>query len=213
MAAPDLQHMRSAIALAQARLGSTWPNPVVGCVIARGDRVLAEAATGPGGTDSAASRLHAEEQALTEAGDAARGAVAYVTLEPCARRSSGRSSCTDRLIAAGVSRVVAACGDPSALAAGQGLERLAAAGVEVETGLLADEAAGLYRGYRHWLETGRPLVEAAEDGAGFDAPFVPETGENLLQALNRFGSLGYTRLWVERGEMLEQQLRESGLLK
>lgn len=212
MIACDLQHMRRAIALARARLGSTWPNPVVGCVIAKRDRFVAEAVTGPGGVDSAASRLHAEEQALIEAGEAARSAAAYVTLEPCARRSSGRASCTDRLIEAGVSRVVTACADPSQLAAGQGLQRLIAAGIEVETGLLADEAAELYRGYRHRLETGRPLIEAAADGAGFDARFMPNEGEDILQALNRFGSIGYTRMWVDRGEMLEQQLRDGGFL-
>jgi diaminohydroxyphosphoribosylaminopyrimidine deaminase/5-amino-6-(5-phosphoribosylamino)uracil reductase len=213
MKACDLQHMRRAITLARARLGSTWPNPVVGCVIAKRDRFVAEAVTGPGGVDSASSRLHAEEQALMEAGEAARSAVAYVTLEPCARRSSGRASCTDRLIAAGVSRVVAACADPSPLAAGEGLKQLIAAGIEVEAGLLADEAAELYRGYRHRLETGRPLVEAAADGSGFDARFIPNGEEDLLQALNRFGSVGYTRLWVERGGMLEQQLLDQGFLK
>lgn len=213
MIACDLQHMRRAIALAHARLGSTWPNPVVGCVIAKRDRFVAEAVTGPGGVDSAASRLHAEEQALIEAGETAHSAAAYITLEPCAHRSSGRASCTDRLIAAGVSRVVTACADPSALAAGQGLARLAAAGIQVETGLLSDEAAKLYRGYRHRLETGRPLVEASEDGAGFDAPFLPGETEDLLQALNRFGSIGYTRLWVERGGTLERRLRELAIVE
>jgi len=210
--AVDHRHMRRAIALARSRLGSTWPNPVVGCVIARGGEVLAEAATGPGGADSAAQRLHAEEQALIAAGAAAKGAAAYVTLEPCATRSSARPSCTDRLIAAGVARVVVACRDPSPLAAGQGLERLRSAAIVVDTDVLADEAGDLYAGYRRRLATGKPLVEAAEDGIGFDAPFNPLSGESLVQALQRFGEIGYTRLWVERNGVLELMLQEQGLL-
>ena len=208
----DHRHMRRAIALARERQGATWPNPVVGCVIARDNAVLAEAATGPGGTDSAARRLHAEEQALSEAGAAAAGATAYVTLEPCAQRSSGRASCTDRLLAASVARVVVACRDPSQLASGQGLERLRAAGVLVEADMLTDEAADLYAGYWRRLATGRPLVEAADNGLGFDAPFSLAPGESLTQALHRFGEAGYTRLWVERGEMLEHMLRDQGFL-
>lgn len=208
----DHRHMRRAIALARERLGATWPNPAVGCVIARGGDVLAQAATGPGGTGSAAHRLHAEEQALTDAGAEARGATAYVTLEPCAQRSSGRASCTDRLIAAGVARVAVAGKDPSELASGQGLERLRAAGVLVEDDMLTDEAADLYAGYWRRLATGRPLVEAADNGLGFDASFNLAAGESLIQALRRFGEVGYTRLWVERGGMLEHMLRDQKLL-
>ena len=211
-AAIDHEYMRRAIALAKARLGTTWPNPVVGCVIARGDDVLAETVTGPGGADSAALRLHAEEQALVDAGEAARGATAYITLEPCARRSSARPSCTDRLIAAGIVRVAVACGDPSPLAAGQGLARLRAAAVEVETEMLADEAAFLYAGYRRRLSTGRPLIEASDNDSGFDTEFSLLPDESLTQALQRFGAIGYTRLWVKRDGMLEQRLRGEGLL-
>lgn len=138
----DETHMRRAIALAQARVGRTGDNPTVGCVIVRDGEVVAEAATAEGG------RPHAEEQALDAAGARAAGAVAYVTLEPCGRRSSGRASCGERLAAAGVTRVVIACADPSALASGQGPAQLAAAGVPCETGLLAPEAAALYRHYR-----------------------------------------------------------------
>ena len=104
--------MLRAIEVAKANLGKTAPNPVVGCVIVRGGQVLAEAATAPGG------RPHAEEQALE--GVDATGATAYVTLEPCGARSSGVASCSQRLIAAGVARVVYACEDPSPLASGQG---------------------------------------------------------------------------------------------
>jgi diaminohydroxyphosphoribosylaminopyrimidine deaminase/5-amino-6-(5-phosphoribosylamino)uracil reductase len=212
MAEIDRQHMRRAIVLARARMGSTWPNPTVGCVVADGDQILAEAVTGPGGQDSAAGRLHAEEQALIAAGDAARGATAYVTLEPCAERSSARPSCSDRLVEAGCARVVVACHDPSPRAAGRGLERLRAAGLAVETGVLAEEAAGLYAGYRRLLETGRPLIEAVDDGYGFDAAFNPEASEDLAEAMMRFGSLGYTRMWVERHGTLADLLRRRQLL-
>lgn len=208
----DRRLMRRAIALAEARRGTTWPNPTVGCVIARGDQILAEAATGPGGPGSSGHRLHAEEQALEAAGQAARGAVAYITLEPCAQRSSGRASCTDRLAAAGIARVVVACEDPSALAAGRGLERLREAGVAVESGLLAQQAKLLYAGYRRRLLTGRPLVEAADDGGGFDGSFAPRPGENLVSEMQRYGEIGYTHMWVKRGDMLEQSLRNAGLL-
>jgi len=128
----DSDHMRRAIAAACTNLGKTAPNPVVGCVIVRDGVVLGEAATAPGG------RPHAEEQAL--AGVDARGATAYVTLEPCGARSSGGRSCSELLVAAGVARVVIACEDPSPFASGQGTERLTAAGIAVETGLLSREA-------------------------------------------------------------------------
>jgi diaminohydroxyphosphoribosylaminopyrimidine deaminase / 5-amino-6-(5-phosphoribosylamino)uracil reductase len=138
----DERLMRRAIELARAALGTTGDNPAVGCVIARGDVVLAEAATSPGG------RPHAEEQALILAGEAARGATAYVTLEPCAERSSGALSCSQLLVAAGIARVVVAAGDPSSKASGRGGEVLDDAGVSLETGFLADEADSLYAEYR-----------------------------------------------------------------
>ena len=138
----DDLHMRRAIALAQARVGRTADNPAVGCVIVRDGAIVAEAATAEGG------RPHAEEQALDEAGDRARGATAYVTLEPCGRRSGGQASCGERLAAAGVARVVAACEDSSAFASGVGAQWLQAGGVRYETGLLRDEAQALYRDYR-----------------------------------------------------------------
>lgn len=135
-------HMRRAIALARPGVGATGDNPSVGCVIVADGRIVGEGATGPGG------RPHAEELALEHAGAAAMGATAYVTLEPCGARSSGAPSCGQRLAAAGVSRVIVACEDPSVLAAGQGSAQLRAAGVAVESGLLADEAAELYAAYR-----------------------------------------------------------------
>jgi diaminohydroxyphosphoribosylaminopyrimidine deaminase/5-amino-6-(5-phosphoribosylamino)uracil reductase len=138
----DLDFMRRAIALAAAQVGRTAENPAVGCVVVAAGRIVGEGATQDGG------RPHAEEVALAAAGEAARGGVAYVTLEPCGARSSGAASCSEQLVAAGVARVVIACEDPSTFAAGQGAERLRGAGVAVELGLLSDEAQGLYSGYR-----------------------------------------------------------------
>jgi diaminohydroxyphosphoribosylaminopyrimidine deaminase/5-amino-6-(5-phosphoribosylamino)uracil reductase len=138
----DAAFMRRAIGLAAQNVGRTGANPSVGCVLVKDGVVVAEAATAAGG------RPHAEEQAVAAAGEAARGATAYVTLEPCGARSSGAASCSELLAAAGVARVVVACDDASKFAAGQGASRLQAAGVPVETGLLADEAAQLYAGYR-----------------------------------------------------------------
>lgn len=137
----DEDFMRRAIALARGALGRTGANPAVGCVIVRDGQVVGEGATGDGG------RPHAEELALAQAGEAARGAVAYVTLEPCAQRSSGAPSCSERLAGSGLARVAAACADASVFAAGRGAERLRASGVACDLGLLAAEAASLYAAY------------------------------------------------------------------
>ncbi len=137
----DEAFMLRAISLAAARVGLTGENPSVGCVIVKDGLVLAEAATGEGG------RPHAEEQALDRAGDAARGATAYVTLEPCARRSTGAASCSERLVAAGVARVVIAARDPSVYADGEGCTRLRDAGIITDLGLIEAEAEALYAGY------------------------------------------------------------------
>jgi diaminohydroxyphosphoribosylaminopyrimidine deaminase/5-amino-6-(5-phosphoribosylamino)uracil reductase len=134
--------MRRAIGLAAARVGLTGANPSVGCVVAMGGEIVSEAATAEGG------RPHAEEQALAAAGDRARGAIVYLTLEPCGERRSGAPSCSELLADAGVARVVVACRDASPFAAGRGLRRLAAAGVPVERGLLQAEAEALYTAYK-----------------------------------------------------------------
>jgi len=138
----DEDFMRRAIELARAQVGRTGENPSVGCVIVREGAVVGVGATGEGG------RPHAEEVALDAAGEAARGATAYVTLEPCAERSSGAASCSERLADAGVGRVVVACDDPSAFADGRGAQRLQAAGIVTDHGLLRAEAEGLYSTYR-----------------------------------------------------------------
>ncbi len=202
----DESLMRRAIAAARARLGTTSPKPTVGCVIARGDTVISEAATGQGG------HPHAEEQALIQIGEGARAATVYITLEPCAQRSSGATSCSERLVAAGVARVVIAAENPEGLSAGRGLERLRAAGVPVETGFLAQEAAPLYRAFRHKLSSGRPLVEASDNGQGFDAAFVLQPGESPEAALSRYAAQGLVRLWVETDGPLAGRLQDLGLL-
>ena len=126
--------MARALQLARRGLFTTSPNPRVGCVIVSAGEVVGE------GWHERAGAPHAEVHALAAAGARAAGATAYVTLEPCGARSSNTPSCSQRLVAAGVARVVYACEDASPLASGQGRERLVAAGVIVERGLLADEA-------------------------------------------------------------------------
>ena len=202
----DERMMRRAIASARVMLGHTWPNPTVACVIAKGDEIIAEAVTAPGG------RPHAEEQALALAGDKARGATVYVSLEPCGERSSGACSCSQRLVEAGVARVVIACNNPERLSAGRGLARLKAAGVPVETGMLAEEAEPLYRAFRHKLSTGLPLVEASATGEGFDAAVTLEPGETPQAALRRLGRAGYTRAWAPEGSELASKLKKLGFL-
>lgn len=137
----DETFMRRAIALAATRVGRTAENPSVGCVIVLDGEVIGEGVTGEGG------RPHAEEVALDVAGERARGATAYVTLEPCGERSSGAPSCSQRLAAAGLARVLIAARDSSPYAAGVGVARLRAAGVETHLGLLSREAEALYEAY------------------------------------------------------------------
>ncbi|MDZ4365259.1 bifunctional diaminohydroxyphosphoribosylaminopyrimidine deaminase/5-amino-6-(5-phosphoribosylamino)uracil reductase RibD [Brevundimonas sp.] len=205
MSDTDEGFMRLAIDLALAQMGQTWPNPAVGCVIVKDGVVVSQAATAPGG------RPHAEEQAAPAAGEAARGATAYVTMEPCGARSSGRISCSQYLVEAGVSRVVVAAVDPSPFASGRGVERLRQAGLEVLTGVLSADAAVLYEGYLHRLETGRPMVRISEDGAGYDARFAASARADLVTELNRLGEAGYTRLWTTPGDLADA-LAAKGLL-
>jgi diaminohydroxyphosphoribosylaminopyrimidine deaminase/5-amino-6-(5-phosphoribosylamino)uracil reductase len=147
----DLQAMRAALALACRGLGRVWPNPAVGCVIARDGRVVGRGWTQPGG------RPHAETEALARAGNQSQGATAYVTLEPCCHWGQ-TPPCADALIAAGLRRVVIAIEDPDPRVAGGGLTRLRAAGLIVEAGLCAAEAAELNAGFLHRVQFGRPQV-------------------------------------------------------
>lgn len=144
--------MSQALDLARQGLGLTSPNPTVGAVLVRDGEVVGR------GFHTWAGRKHAEILALEEAGDAARGATLYLTLEPCCHE--GRTGpCTDALIAAGVSRVVAAMEDPNPQVSGEGLRRLRAAGIDVELAPeYRAEAAQLNEPFAHFMRTGRPLV-------------------------------------------------------
>jgi diaminohydroxyphosphoribosylaminopyrimidine deaminase/5-amino-6-(5-phosphoribosylamino)uracil reductase len=143
--------MTRALALAERGLFTTTPNPRVGCVIVRDGRVVGE------GWHARAGEPHAEVHALGAAGEAARGATAYVTLEPCSHH--GRTPpCADALIAAGVARVVAAMRDPNPRVAGRGFDLLRAAGIDVAHGLLEREAAALNVGFVARMSRGRPWL-------------------------------------------------------
>lgn len=148
----DARHMRHALALAARGLGQVHPNPAVGCVlIGPSGRVLGRGWTQPGG------RPHAETMALAQAGPGARGATAYVTLEPCAHHGK-TPPCAEALIAAGVTRVVSAMTDPDPRVAGRGHAMLRAAGITVQEGICADQARALNRGFFLRISAGRPLV-------------------------------------------------------
>ncbi|MEQ8964615.1 MAG: bifunctional diaminohydroxyphosphoribosylaminopyrimidine deaminase/5-amino-6-(5-phosphoribosylamino)uracil reductase RibD [Azospirillaceae bacterium] len=149
--AADARYMAVALSLARRGAGRVHPNPAVGCVLVRDGRIVGRGWTAPGG------RPHAETEALARAGAAARGATAYVTLEPCAHH--GRTPpCADALVEAGVARVVSALEDPDSRVAGKGHARLVAAGITVEVGLCAREAAAVNAGFLSRVTTGRPLV-------------------------------------------------------
>lgn len=147
----DAMHMAQALRLAERGLYTTQPNPRVGCVIAHGERVVGQ------GWHVRAGEPHAEVYALREAGAEARGATAYVTLEPCAHH--GRTPpCADALITAGVGRVVIAAEDPFPQVAGQGIAKLRAAGITVESGLMREAAREINIGFFSRIERHRPWV-------------------------------------------------------
>jgi diaminohydroxyphosphoribosylaminopyrimidine deaminase/5-amino-6-(5-phosphoribosylamino)uracil reductase len=144
--------MGAAIALGERGRGRTGPNPNVGCVIVAEGRLAGRGWTQPGG------RPHAEQMALDEAGDAARGATAYVTLEPCCHASPRGPACADLLVEHGIARVVAALEDPDPRVTGGGFERLRAAGIDVEVGPGAEAAARSMAGFLTRQRLGRPCV-------------------------------------------------------
>lgn len=149
--ATDHAMMARALRLAARGAYTTRPNPMVGCVIAHGEEVVGE------GWHARAGEPHAEVFALREAGERARGATAYVTLEPCAH--TGRTGpCADALVEAGIGRVVAAMRDPFPRVDGAGFDRLRAAGIEVADGLMEAQARELNRGFVSRLVRGRPWV-------------------------------------------------------
>ncbi|SHG83672.1 diaminohydroxyphosphoribosylaminopyrimidine deaminase / 5-amino-6-(5-phosphoribosylamino)uracil reductase [Cognatiyoonia sediminum] len=143
--------MTAALTLGRRGQGRVWPNPAVGCVIVKDGIVVGRARTADGG------RPHAETQALTQAGDAARGATAYVTLEPCAHHGQ-TGPCAEALVASGVARVVVATGDPDPRVSGKGLNILRAGGVEVNFGVCQAEADRDLAGFFLRVREGRPFV-------------------------------------------------------
>ena len=149
--ATDHAMMARALRLAERGAQTTRPNPMVGCVLAHGDAVVGE------GWHQRKGGPHAEVFALQAAGERARGATAYVTLEPCAHAGS-TGPCADALVAAGVARVVAAMRDPFPQVDGAGFDKLRAAGIAVESGLMEAQARELNRGFLSRIERGRPWL-------------------------------------------------------
>ncbi len=147
----DQRWMRLALSLGRRGLGRVWPNPTVGCVLVREGRVIGRGWTQAGG------RPHAETVALAAAGQAARGATAYVSLEPCAHHGQ-TPPCAEALIAAGIVRVVTALEDPDARVAGRGHAMLREAGITVTTGVMEAEARALQAGFLSRVQRGRPLL-------------------------------------------------------
>lgn len=162
--------MAAALGLARRGLGRVWPNPAVGCVIVREDRVVGRGWTQPGG------RPHAEAVALERAGAQAASATAYVSLEPCAHHGK-TPPCAEALIAAGIARAVVALEDPDPRVAGKGLAKLRAAGIALETGLLAEEAAEVNAGFIARIVKGRPLV-TLKIASTLDGRIATQSGES-----------------------------------
>ncbi len=166
----DIRYMALALALGRRGWGRCWPNPSVGCVIVREGRIVGRGWTRPGG------RPHAEVVALAQAGDAAHGATAYVTLEPCAH--TGKTPpCADALVAAGVARVVIAAGDPDPRVNGRGIAKLRAAGVAVTEGVMAAEAEADLSGFLSRVTRGRPMI-TLKLATSFDGRIATASGES-----------------------------------
>lgn len=147
----DLRFMQLALALGRRGQGRTWPNPAVGAVVVKDGIIVGRGWTQPGG------RPHAEPEALKRAGEAARGATLYVTLEPCSH--FGKSPpCADAIVAAGIARVISAVEDPNPEVGGQGHARLRAAGIAVDVGLCGEEAARDHAGHFLRVREKRPFV-------------------------------------------------------
>jgi diaminohydroxyphosphoribosylaminopyrimidine deaminase/5-amino-6-(5-phosphoribosylamino)uracil reductase len=168
--ADDHRYMARALELARRGLFSTDPNPRVGCVLVNAGRIVGE------GWHARAGGPHAEIHSLRQAGEAARNATAYVTLEPCAHH--GRTPpCADALVAAGVARVVAAMVDPNPEVAGRGLARLAQSGIRAESGLLAEPAQRLNPGFCKRMQDGWPLIRV-KSAMSLDGRTAMASGES-----------------------------------
>lgn len=170
MTTTDLHFMQHALRLAEKALGQTSPNPMVGAVIVKSGKIIAE------GFHRKAGGEHAEIVALKSAGRRAKGATLYVTLEPCCHQ--GRTGpCTDAIVRAGVRRVVYAMRDPNPRVAGKGLARLRKVGICVDGPVCEDEARFLNRAYVHWVTTGRPYV-LAKVGITIDGKMADRRGRS-----------------------------------
>nr|WP_309501497.1 bifunctional diaminohydroxyphosphoribosylaminopyrimidine deaminase/5-amino-6-(5-phosphoribosylamino)uracil reductase RibD [uncultured Roseovarius sp.] len=170
MSQTDNRYMRMALMLGRRGQGNTWPNPAVGCVLVREGRIVGRGWTAPGG------RPHAEAQAMAQAGDAARGSTAYVTLEPCAHHGH-TPPCAEALIAAGVARVVAPFADSDPRVSGRGFNMLRAAGISVTTDVMADEAGRDLAGFLCRTELGRPEV-TLKLATSFDGRIATASGHS-----------------------------------
>jgi len=166
----DAAMMDAALSLAARGLGDTWPNPAVGCVIVKDDIIVGRGWTQSGG------RPHAETEALKRAGAAAKGATAYVTLEPCSHHGK-TPPCADALIAAGIARVVVATGDPDPRVSGQGIAKLKSAGIRVETGLGRSAADRLNAGFFLRMTQDRPLF-ALKTATSLDGRIALANGDS-----------------------------------
>lgn len=166
----DSAQMARALELAERGRYTAHPNPMVGCVLVRDGEVIAE------GWHEQAGEPHAEINALRDAGDRARGATAYVSLEPCAHHGK-TPPCAEALIAAGVSRVIAAAEDPFEAVAGRGLQMLREAGIETEVGLMQVEAQALNEGFISRVVRGRPFVRL-KIAASLDGATAMKNGES-----------------------------------
>ena len=215
--------MQRALDLAKRVRGHVWPNPPVGCVIVREGAIVAEAATHPGG------RPHAERKALEMAGDGARGATLYVTLEPCCHWGK-TPPCADAIIAAGISRVVCATQAPDPRVNGGGFERLRRVGVDVSVGLGADAAEAVMSGFFHRVRTGTPEMVTSDLNVGMipegvDAVLRTSRTGVMLETRTRvigcthkstdkvllwMGALGLTTVAVPRDDPFVQELHVSG---
>jgi diaminohydroxyphosphoribosylaminopyrimidine deaminase/5-amino-6-(5-phosphoribosylamino)uracil reductase len=166
----DHRWMSVALALARRGLGTVAPNPAVGCVLIKDGTVVGRGWTQPGG------RPHAETEALIRAGDEAKGATAYVSLEPCSHHGK-TPPCADALIDAGVARIVVACADPDERVSGAGLAALEAAGIEVTSGVLEAEARQINAGFMRVKSGGRPFV-TLKVATTLDGQIATATGES-----------------------------------
>ncbi len=169
--AADRGHMATALALGRRGLGRVWPNPAVGCVIVdKAGIVAGRGWTQPGG------RPHAETEALLRAGARAKGGTAYVTLEPCSHVGE-TAPCAEALIAAGISRVVAALEDPDGRVSGRGFDALEQAGIKVEVGLDEKIARFDQAGFLSRIERGRPMI-ALKTATSLDGRIAAKTGDS-----------------------------------